>query len=130
MKQEDKDILLKDLSARLSYGVKISIPDLWSQKREVEKLDEIFYGDDGLCRVNSKCQCIEHIKPYLFSLSSITDEQKEKYVSLQQRVIYNSQGLVNLDVMKYTDWCYKHHIDINGLIPMGLANDATGKNIY
>lgn len=40
------------------------------------------------------------------------------------------QSLVNLDVMKYIDWCYKHHIDINGLIPIGLAIDATGKELY
>ena len=60
----------------------------------------------------------------------MTEEQKEEYVSLQQKVIYNGQGLVNLDVMEYVDWCYKHHIDINELIPMSLAIDATGLNIY
>ena len=60
----------------------------------------------------------------------MTEEQKEEYASLQQKVIYNGQSLVNLDVMKYIDWCYKHHIDINGLIPIGLAIDATGLDIY
>ena len=54
MTPEDKELLVKDLCARLPYGVKISIPDLWTQKREIEILDEIFKGDDGLYRVNSK----------------------------------------------------------------------------
>ena len=67
--------------------------------------------------------------PYLFPLSSMTDEQKEEYCSLQQKVIYN-KGLVNSDVMEYVNWCYKNHIDINNLIPMGLAIDATKLNIY
>jgi hypothetical protein len=33
--------------------------------------------------------------------------------------MYNSQ-----------DWLDVNHFDYGGLIPMGLANDATGKNIY
>lgn len=33
--------------------------------------------------------------------------------------LYNSQ-----------DWLNAHNFDYRGLIPMGLANDATGKNIY
>lgn len=60
----------------------------------------------------------------------MTEEQKEEYVALQQRVIYNSRGPADLDVMNYVDWCYKHHIDINGLIEKGLAIDATGLGIY
>ena len=56
MTEKDKELLLQDLCGRLLYGVKISIPDLWTQKREIEILDEIFKGDDGLYRVNSKGQ--------------------------------------------------------------------------
>jgi hypothetical protein len=73
---------------------------------------------------------IEEVRPYLFPISSMTEEQKEEYCQLQQKIIYNSKGIVNVDVMNYTIWCYKNHIDINGLIPMGLAMDATNKNIY
>ena len=46
MTQTDKELLLKDLASRLPYGVKISIPDLWSQNREVEILDDIFKGNE------------------------------------------------------------------------------------
>ena len=61
------------------------------------------------------------IKPYLFPMSSMTE--KEEYYQLQQRV-------VNEDVTKHINYCYKKHLDINNLIPIGLAIDATNLNIY
>ena len=63
-------------------------------------------------------------------MSSMTEEEKEEYCQLQQRIIYNSKGVVNEDVTKYINYCYKKHLDINNLIPIGLAIDATGLNIY
>ena len=60
----------------------------------------------------------------------MTEDQKVIYGDLCYQVICNSKGLISSDVMKYINWCYKNHIDINNLIPMGLANDATGLNIY
>ena len=141
MTQEDKELLLKDLCARLPYGVKAYIKN-WS------KLDRKYYEgvytvesiDPSLNNIfaDSERSSVEvivgydnyEIKPYLFPFSSMTEEQKEEYCSLQQKVIYNNKGLVNSDVMEYVNWCYKNHIDINNLIPMGLAIDATGLNIY
>ena len=82
MKQEDKELLLKDLCARLPYGVKISIPELWTNEKKIEVLNEIFKGDDGLYRVNDNGMLIEHIKPYLFPLLSMTEEQKEELKDL------------------------------------------------
>ena len=127
----DKELLLKDLCARLPYGIKF-LRESWNFETDqelsvIEVLEDI--DKDGYIN-NTKVYKVEDIKPYLFPLSSMTEEQKEEYVSLQDRVIYNGQDFVNLDVMKYIDWCYKHHIDINGLITMGLAIDATGLNIY
>jgi hypothetical protein len=64
--------------------------------------------------------CEEH-KPYLFPLSSITEEQKED-------MIKSSCGIgSNKNVF---DWFNKNHIDYRGLIPMGLAIDCTNLNIY
>ena len=83
----------------------------------------IFSSGHGVFSINV-------IKLYLFPLSSMTEEEKEEYCQLQQRVIYNSKGVVNEDVTKYINWCYEKHLDINNLIPMGLAIDATGLNIY
>ena len=137
MTPEEKKLLLKDLCCRLPYEVKIKfVPN--------EKIKDVIYVIDGeysyipsnytiLTEENIKYLFNgywKEYKPYLFPLSSLTEEQKEEYVGLQQRVIYNSKGLINSDVMEYVNWCYKNHIDINNLIPMGLALDATGLNIY
>ena len=120
MTPEEKKLLLKDLCCRLPYEVKIHVGK--TQRIEV-------FEDINLC-IGSINNTYADVKPYLFPLSSLTEEQKEEYVGLQQRVIYNSKGLINSDVMEYVNWCYKNHIDINNLIPMGLALDATGLNIY
>ena len=137
MTQEQINLLLKDISARLPYGVKISIPDLWTQEREVEILDEIFKGDDGLYRVNSKGQCIEYIKPYLYPLSSITIEQEKELsklgVSYGEYALHDDirgLGIMVDEAYIFFEFCYKHHIDFLGLIEMGLALDATNLNIY
>lgn len=124
MTQKDKDLLLKDLSARLPYGVKIN---------------ENIQGDFtviGLTteRVFTTCETegchndfpIECIKPYLFSLSSVTDEQKEEYRYIIERWMYDS----SYSISDITDWLNKNHFDYRGLIEKGLAIDATGLNIY
>ena len=122
----NKELLLKDLCARLPYGVKVNGVFLNYNKDN----GKILYERCDKKFIYEHLDRYETLKPYLFPLSSMTEEQKEEYVELQQRVIYNGQSLVNLDVMKYVDWCYKNHIDINSLIPMSLAIDATGLNIY
>ena len=133
MTQEQKELLLKDLCARLPYGVKCIVTK--------SRIEEGQKGDMGklVCICLEGVNCTSDIpffsefgnfKPYLFPLSSMTEEEKEEYCQLQQRIIYNSKGVVNEDVVKYINWCYKKHLDINNLIPMGLAIDATGLNIY
>ena len=70
------------------------------------------------------CQ-IDNVKPYLFPLSSMTEEQRE----LRDEIL-DSYNLMELSYCELFDWYNKNHFDWRGLIPMGLANDATGKNIY
>lgn len=128
MTQENKEILFKDLCARLPYHPRVKV---WLKDGTTEEgaLDlEHNYGD--VLRDAFYYNKIVKIKPYLFPLSSMTEEEKEEYCQLQQRIIYNSKGVVNEDVTKYINYCYKKHLDINNLIPMGLAIDATGLNIY
>lgn len=130
MKQEHKELLIKDLCARLPYGVKVRCDfGLDGEITEISRTKNNLYYCKYLDCKEGYCY-IESLKPYLFPLSSMTEEQKEEYCSLQQKVIYNNKGLVNSDVMEYVNWCYKNHIDINNLIPIGLAIDATGLNIY
>ena len=123
MTQTEKDLLLKDLCARLPYGVKVDIPDLFiSTKTNVEVLNEIFCGDDGEFRCNGSGMLIKHVRPYLFPLTSMTAEQKTSHNFLKHSAYANP--------IKLIDWYIKNHFDYRGLIPMGLAKDATGKNIY
>ena len=128
MTQEEKEILFKDLCARLPYHTRVKV---WLKDGTTEEgaLDlEHNYGD--VLRDAFYYDKIVKIKTFLFPLSSMTEEEKEEYCQLQQRVIYNSKGVINEDVTKYINWCYKKHLDINNLIPIELAIDATGLNIY
>lgn len=135
MKQKEKELLIKDLCARLPYGVKALYCD-YIKKKDVFGTIEVIYID----KYDDITDCdvgiiywklgLSEIKPCLFPLSSMTEEQKDIYCQLQQKVIYNSKGFVTEDVINYINWCYKNHLDINDLIPKGLAIDATGLNIY
>ena len=131
MTQEDKELLFKDLCARLPYGIKF-LRESWNYEWDQElSVIEILEDIDKDGYINkTKVYNVEDIKPYLFPLSSMTDEEKEEYCQLQQRIIYNCKGVVNEDVTKYINWCYKKHLDINNLIPMGLAINATNLNVY
>ena len=116
MTQEQKDLLLKDLCARLPYGVKISVNDKVETLQGINILDTVVEYDSCLS------SDIEEVKPYLFPLSSMTEEQEKEW-----RYTLSSDGNITYDTV---DWCNKNHFDYRGLIPMGLANDATELNIY
>ena len=120
MTQDQKDLLLKDLCARLPYGVKVKLgdnPNIFELQYRIKFA--VMYGDsDKLEDILD----ITNIKPYLFPLSSMTAEQKTSHNFLKYSAHANPVKLV--------DFYNKHHLDYRGLIPMGLANDATNKNIY
>lgn len=130
MTQEHKELLLKDLCSRLPYGVILEHRGNLSRLDTIFMCDSISISSTSMDKNLSYNLDLDEVKPCLFPLSSMTEEQKEEYCSLQQKVIYNSKGLVNSDVMEYVNWCYKNHIDINNLIPKKLANNASGLNIY
>lgn len=131
MTQEHKELIVKDLCARLPYGVKVDIPDLFiSTKTNVEVLNEIFCGDDGEFRCNGSGMLIKHVRPYLFPMSSMTEEQKKEFelsFDLNYASAYSQELQMAVNMIK---WLNKNHFDYNGLIDKGLAIDATGKNIY
>lgn len=122
MTQEQKNLLLKDLCARLPYGVKISVDDKVETVQGINILDTVVEYDSWLS------SDIEEVKPYLLPLSSMTDEQTEELIKL-----INTGQNDNNEFMRSLcriEFYHKNHFDYRGLIPMGLANDATGKNIY
>ena len=122
MTQEQKDLLLKDLCARLPYGVKCLFED------NIETIKSIWFDEDEGYQIDSNktSTCIHAVKPYLFPLSSMTKKQIKE---LQSLMISDSFGILYHTIESY-DYLYKNHIDIRGLIPIGLAIDATGLNIY
>ena len=138
MTQEDKKLLLKDLCARLPYGVKIVIQDTFKYSivsREYHVLDvsnfsDIFCFNYKKFDKRMKKAMRERpndivIKPYLFPLSSMTEEQIKEFNSITQKCnTYIGKSIL------LTDFCNKHHIDWRGFIEKGLAEDATDKNIY
>ena len=130
MIQENKDLLLQDLCARLPYGVKCIVTK--SRTEEGQK------GDVG----KITCICLEGVdcigdkpffsgfgnfKPYLFPLSSMTEEQYEYFTQdLHAYITFN--GVVGTQIA--LDWLNKNLFDYRGFIEKGLALDATGLNIY
>lgn len=127
MTQEDKNLLFKDLSARLSYHVRLKVR-LKDGTTEEGFLDlEHNYGD--VLRDAFYYNEIIDIKPYLFPLSSMTEEQK---IFLKQQnlcIAISTSGTVETTI-EGIDWLNKNHFDYRGLISMGLAIDASGLNIY
>lgn len=123
MTQEEKDLLLKDLCARLAYGVKIRTIEIWTNKsNKIEILKDIFIPEDNIPRCGEGGIPIEYIKPYLFPMSSMTKEQKIRIRAIQDM----GPSYYHLLVDEYNEW----HIDYRGLIPKKLAIDATDLNIY
>ena len=114
MTQEDKELLLKDLCARLPYGVMIQIPELFYPQRKVaEKLVTIY----DLWHFNDNGTYIENVRPYLRPMSSMTEEEKPYY-----QAFFNYDGVEYPD--EYIDWLNAHHFDYRGLIEKGLALEA------
>ncbi len=131
MIQEDKELLIKDLCARLPYGIKAQDYD--------DEPPFTIVAYDGLCFWDDDEweHKVDKIKPYLFPLSSMTEEIIDE--------IYNNAGVYDIgidssvhievgtkfeDLTKIFHILHKHNIDYRGLIPKGLAIDATNKNIY
>ena len=129
MTQEDKELLLKDLCARLPYGIKASY---YGAAEELETWDEIEgITLDGYVDIGQYSLPIESIKPYLFPLSSMTEKEWEDYQKI--RMIDWVHGDINgtfINAGSIVDWLNAHHFDFRGLIEKGLAIDATGLNIY
>ena len=149
MTQEEKMLLIKDLSARLPYAVTVehtrgfrgtlhdmTVHHMYDDNDNV--YDAIcytdFFGDEDSIY-------IEYFKPFLFPLSSMTEEQQEEfdriYADDMQVVANNLKNRLdgkpyetNLGHYRHIDWLNANHFDYRGLIPKGLAIDATGLNIY
>lgn len=158
MTQGEKDLLLKDLYARIPYGAKILHQGWnyeWDQElstlERITGIDERFIytkviNDNGEEYTSGRHTIsLYDDKPYLFPLSSMTEEQ---YKSLEESGILSncshSYEYVNPHIhgvsfifkefktysLELIEWLNKNHFDYRGLIEKGLAIDATELNIY
>ena len=127
MTQEDKELLLKDLCARLPYNVicQVEFKENGKYNSKVMLLSGIFTDDAYFTTKGGSIYSNEY-KPYLFPLSSMTEEQKQEYQHITERWMYDSSYSISDSI----DWLNVHHFDYRGLIENGLAIDATGLNIY
>lgn len=138
MTQEEKDLLIKDLCARLPYGTQVYAQndiDWYDSELCTQGLSDVINGD-------------YIVKPYLFPLSSMTEEQLKEIQEIignpnEACISVNTSGLelwlnsVDTDptiwldtIFEVQDWLNKNHFDYRGLIEKGLAIDATNLNIY
>ena len=126
MTQKDKELLLKDLCARLPYGVKVNViyskenASSFRQRVCVEGDNELNTNIIGLHQHNEI-----DIKPYLFPLSSMTEKQKHEFESTTIK-----DGVLTVWTTGTYDWLNENHFDYRSLIEKRLALDATGLNIY
>lgn len=132
MTQEDKLLLIRDLSARLPYAVTIECTSGFRGTLHDIKVHHIYDDNDNVC--DAICYTdyfgdgdlirIEEFKPYLRPMSSMTEEQEMEYLNtcVSKNPLYWTTDTF--------EWLNKNHFDYNYLIDGDLAIDATGLNIY
>ena len=136
MEQEDKELLLKDLCARLPYGVKIKT-EYCTKATLISIRKNISYGsnkdllvtydisgEENPFQTDERIRTISEIKPYLFPFSSMTEKQEREYLD-------TCNGCCEYYWTTETfDWLNANHFDYRDLIDKKLAIDATNLNIY
>ncbi len=140
---EDKELLIKELCARLPYGVEVEHKSGFGGILHDIVVYPLYEGDtikDYVCTTNffgeDDYVYIEYFKPCLFPLSSMTDEQKQEYLSIINYISpddtdnWREGEFIYVDqISQLMHFFYSNHLDFRGLIPKGLAIDMTNKNI-
>ena len=137
MTQEDKELLLKDLCARLPYGVKVladidktfdggcigiinKIEPYVGNKFPELKAQYLLYEKDCLTPL-----VVDEVRPYLRPMSSMTEEEINEFILISDTTLWlgnkRSTCILSLEQM---DWLDKKMFDYRGLIPMDLALEA------
>ena len=119
MIQEEKQILLIDICARLPYGVKIKTPRgiytvdavsskwLFSIPNDDKTLDDLTPHDGHYW-----LPITDDYKPYLRPMSSMSKKERALYFAMDE------------DSVTCVDWLNAHNFDYRGLIEKGLALEA------
>ena len=123
MAPEDKELLLKDISGRLPYGliVQISLFRNDGIKGDIE-LDP--HVTENLWEIIDKY----HALPYLRPMSSMTEEEYMEYHRIDNRSYSCPEDYAHIPASDRIDWLNAHHFDYRGLIKKGLAIEVTKEN--
>ena len=115
MVTEDKELLV-DLCGRLPYGVILQITYKDIQGDETVKKRNVMLSDDNLHYITSPSHWILY-KPYLRSMSSMTDEEKYEYQYITERWMYDN----SYSIADSIDWLNDHHFDYRDFIERKMA---------
>ena len=132
MTPEDKQLLLKDLCARLPYGVIVRVHDI-----EHNDFDSYVDNISNTCvethpidelTIPYVFYKLQDIKPYLRPMSSMTEEEENEYRNIDNRSYYCPIDCAHIPASKRIDWFNANHFDYRGLIEKGLAIEVTPDN--
>ena len=133
MTKEERDILFADVSARLPYSPIFEYGDGDNKVFKLGVINYEFLAHMYFQNVNNKDA--DMLRPYLRPMTSMTDKEVAKYISLKYNQVTNKRdrkridvgrcvnlGLIQIDGM--VDFLNSHHFDYRGLIEKGLALEA------
>ena len=140
MTKENKELLFKDLCARLPYNVicQVEFRENGKYKSKVMLLSGIFTDEAYFTTKGGSIYSNEY-KPYLFPLSSMTEKQEDEWYEvfidpLSKKLDRHTRQeylQFQADAQAFgIEYLLKNHFDYLGLIEKSLALDATGLNIY
>ena len=150
MTEQDKQLLLKDLCARVLYKPKVKVLHVWNEEKEIEEdiVDTVYCvlpeGYINTETIDSDIPLNDNVILYLRPMSSMTEKEKKELLNLlfdkEAKYFYiDEEGTIDgktFDLMKdglnyptfcpvnivlYTDWLNKHYFDYRGLIGKSLA---------
>ena len=122
MTQEEKQLLLTDLCARLPYGVKIQT---WYNEIITSDLNTFPYSTEEMDKEGMWDQ-LSGFKPYLRPMSSMTEEEVNELAAIEHvDLIAGDKIITSIELnINAIDWLNAHHFDYRGLIGKGLALEA------
>lgn len=129
MEQEDKELLIRDLCARLPYHTKVSKAYWVSNDGKFELEWDEKELTSSLLNYIEEDNAWEHIKPYLRPMSSMTEEEYDQ-LYIDSRVKEDSVNILDAlaNDLDAIDWLNAHHFDYRGLIEKDLAIEITEDN--
>lgn len=137
LNEQEETLVLNDISARLIHGVKIAKVDIMTEEAQ-GAYEAISVNKDRKTVAFDTPDCVIHcyrnmemVKPYLRSMSDMTEDERKEYNDIVKNTIDFYDCPKSEDVCFFIlpiDWLNAHHFDYRGLIERGLAIRVTTDN--